>query len=86
MRARPLGLLEDHRAPAVQLPRFCVGALERHMGEVWFVAVSHSRRYIATSSKDKTVIVWDSHGGLGEAHSKDGNRSVNANSGGGRQQ
>jgi len=52
-------LLRDHTCRPPPLPTRCVARLDRHMDEVWFVAVSHSGKYIASSSKDKTVILWD---------------------------
>mmetsp|Transcript_35390 Transcript_35390/g.87958 ORF Transcript_35390/g.87958 Transcript_35390/m.87958 type:complete len:620 (-) Transcript_35390:32-1891(-) len=55
-------LLQDHTCPQGTLPTHCVATLDEHTDEVWFVAISHNGRYIASSSKDKTVIIWECQG------------------------
>jgi len=55
----PLSLLQDHICREVSLPTNCLMSLDKHFDEVWFVAVSCSGKYLASSSKDKTIIIWD---------------------------
>lgn len=37
----------------------CVQVLEVHDDEVWFLQFSHDGRYLASSSKDRTAIIWE---------------------------
>jgi len=55
----PFSLLQDHICRQVSLPTNCLLSLDKHFDEVWFVAVSYSGKYLASSSKDKTIIIWD---------------------------
>eukprot|EP00930_Biecheleria_cincta_P000112 TRINITY_DN10023_c0_g2_i1.p1 TRINITY_DN10023_c0_g2~~TRINITY_DN10023_c0_g2_i1.p1 ORF type:complete len:695 (+),score=139.03 TRINITY_DN10023_c0_g2_i1:58-2142(+) len=58
-------LLEDCSYTPPPLPRSCVARLRRHTDEVWFATMSHNGRFLASSSKDKTMIVWECGGGPG---------------------
>jgi len=60
-------LLHDHSCTQTSLPTKCVCRLEKHFDEVWFVSVSNSGKHIASSSKDKTLIVWDAEPPCGVA-------------------
>lgn len=40
-------------------PNVTLHVLEDHTDEVWFVSFSHNGKYLASASKDKTVIIWD---------------------------
>ncbi|KAF8819462.1 WD domain, G-beta repeat-containing protein [Cardiosporidium cionae] len=52
-------LLLDHECPKGGVPKHKISVLDRHTDEVWDVAVSNSAKYIASASKDRTIILWD---------------------------
>ena len=41
----------------------CLQALEGHADSVWSVAFSHDSRWLASSSGDKTLRLWDTETG-----------------------
>lgn len=51
-------LFEDHQCPQELLPRKTKHILQGHTDEVWFIRYSHNGQYLASASKDKTVIIW----------------------------
>jgi hypothetical protein len=51
-------LLEDCRAGDELVPRTTHRLLEHHADEVWHIAFSHCGRFLASASKDTTVIIW----------------------------
>jgi len=40
------------------MPQQTLFVLQGHTDEVWHVAYSHDGRYIASASRDTTVIIW----------------------------
>ncbi|PKA51274.1 hypothetical protein AXF42_Ash010714 [Apostasia shenzhenica] len=54
-----LSLYSDHQCGKDQLPSKALQVLEGHKDEVWFVQFSHNGKYLASSSNDKSVIVWE---------------------------
>lgn len=52
-------LLEDMEHDRDQLPQKVLYRLAGHTDEVWYVQFSHNGQYLASASKDATVIVWD---------------------------
>lgn len=58
-RQKRISLLEDLEHCPDRVPRQAMFRLSGHSDEVWFVQFSHNGRYIASASKDTTVIVWD---------------------------
>eukprot|EP00918_Siedleckia_nematoides_P019094 GHVU01040714.1.p1 GENE.GHVU01040714.1~~GHVU01040714.1.p1 ORF type:complete len:654 (-),score=120.25 GHVU01040714.1:31-1992(-) len=55
-------LLSDHVCPSQPIPSRVLWSLDGHTDEVWFVAASPSGRYLASSSKDRTIIIWQVDG------------------------
>ncbi|RUO96419.1 hypothetical protein BC936DRAFT_142066 [Jimgerdemannia flammicorona] len=52
-----------------QFPCVTTHVLEQHTDEVWYVAFSHDGRYLASVSKDKSVIIWSMEVCLGSRRS-----------------
>jgi len=53
-----ISLYSDHVCPRSQFPSVTKHIFEGHSDEVWYVAFSRSGKYLASASKDKTVIIW----------------------------
>lgn len=51
-------LYSDHQCDKSAFPRVTTIILDGHKDEVWNVEWSHSGRYLATASKDKSAIIW----------------------------
>ena len=51
-------LYADHTCDTDLFPRITTTILQVHTDEVWSLEWSHSGRYLASASKDKSVIVW----------------------------
>lgn len=58
-RQRTVSLLEDLEHCPRRVPRKPLFRLGGHRDEVWFVQFSHDGRFLASASKDCSVIVWD---------------------------
>ncbi|CAN7141522.1 unnamed protein product [Brassica rapa subsp. narinosa] len=54
-----LSLYSDHQCGKHQIPSQTVQILESHTDEVWFLQYSHNGKYLASSSKDQTAIIWE---------------------------
>ncbi|CAH8392268.1 unnamed protein product [Eruca vesicaria subsp. sativa] len=54
-----LSLFADHQCGKHQIPSQTIQILESHTDEVWFVEFSHNGKYLASSSKDQTAIIWE---------------------------
>ncbi|KMZ80186.1 hypothetical protein PVIIG_01966 [Plasmodium vivax India VII] len=53
-----LSLLKNHQCKKIKLPYYCIKILQGHKDEVWYVNVSKNGKYIASASKDKSIILW----------------------------
>ncbi|ETW38058.1 hypothetical protein PFTANZ_01158 [Plasmodium falciparum Tanzania (2000708)] len=53
-----LSLLKNHECKKIKLPYYCIKILQGHKDEVWYVNVSPNGKYIASSSKDKSIFLW----------------------------
>eukprot|EP01096_Ripella_sp_DP13-Kostka_P017099 TRINITY_DN8645_c0_g1_i1.p1 TRINITY_DN8645_c0_g1~~TRINITY_DN8645_c0_g1_i1.p1 ORF type:complete len:414 (+),score=133.77 TRINITY_DN8645_c0_g1_i1:285-1526(+) len=56
-----ISLLEDHICSKDGLPLTTDCILEGHQDEVWFIQFSHNGRFLASASKDETVVIWSIH-------------------------
>eukprot|EP00189_Rhodosorus_marinus_P008815 CAMPEP_0184752084 /NCGR_PEP_ID=MMETSP0315-20130426/43395_1 /TAXON_ID=101924 /ORGANISM="Rhodosorus marinus, Strain UTEX LB 2760" /LENGTH=547 /DNA_ID=CAMNT_0027231401 /DNA_START=680 /DNA_END=2323 /DNA_ORIENTATION=- len=54
-----LSLLEDLEYSSYRIPTVTSRVLTKHKDEVWFVQFSHNGKWLVSSSKDTTIIVWD---------------------------
>lgn len=71
-RKSTISLLEDLEHCQDRVPRNILHRLHGHDDEVWFVQFSHQGDYLASASKDATVIIWNLRGLLsGKCDSQD---------------
>ncbi|XP_055802168.1 WD repeat-containing protein 26 homolog [Solanum dulcamara] len=54
-----MSLLTDHHCGIDQIPSKTLQILQEHTDEVWFLEFSHNGKYLASSSADCSVIVWE---------------------------
>lgn len=52
-------LYSDHQCGRNRIPSQTLQVLEAHSDEVWFLQFSHDGKYLASSSKDQTAIIWE---------------------------
>ncbi|XP_073009680.1 WD repeat-containing protein 26 homolog [Typha latifolia] len=56
-----LSLYTDHQCGKDQIPSCAKQVLQAHSDEVWFLQFSNNGKYLASSSNDKTAIIWEVH-------------------------
>ncbi|XVE66421.1 hypothetical protein DITRI_Ditri08aG0079000 [Diplodiscus trichospermus] len=54
-----LSLYTDHQCGKNQIPSQTLQILQAHNDEVWFLQFSHNGKYLASSSKDQSAIIWE---------------------------
>ncbi|OMO72185.1 hypothetical protein CCACVL1_17902 [Corchorus capsularis] len=54
-----LSLYSDHQCEKNQIPSQTLQMLQAHNDEVWFLQFSHNGKYLASSSKDQSAIIWE---------------------------
>ncbi|KAL7162935.1 hypothetical protein ACSBR2_039111 [Camellia fascicularis] len=54
-----LSLLSDHQCGRNLIPSRTLQVLHAHEDEVWFLQFSHNGKYLASSSKDRSAIIWE---------------------------
>jgi WD repeat-containing protein 26 len=54
-----VSLFEDLEHCPTRVPRKALFRLDGHADEVWSVAFSHNGQFLASASKDKSLIIWD---------------------------
>ncbi|TYJ03193.1 hypothetical protein E1A91_A12G011900v1 [Gossypium mustelinum] len=54
-----LSLYSDHQCGKNQIPSQTLQIVEAHKNEVWFVQFSHNGKYLGSSSKDHSAIIWE---------------------------
>ncbi|KAI3980298.1 hypothetical protein MKX01_001369 [Papaver californicum] len=57
-----LSLFSDHQCGKDQIPSRTLQVLESHNDEVWFLLFSHDGKYLASSSNDRSAIIWEVNG------------------------
>lgn len=55
----PYSLYSDHVCDKVGVPSITRQVLEGHTNEVWYISFSHDGKYLASTSVDFRVIIWD---------------------------
>mmetsp|Transcript_25332 Transcript_25332/g.35511 ORF Transcript_25332/g.35511 Transcript_25332/m.35511 type:complete len:534 (-) Transcript_25332:49-1650(-) len=56
--SQTISLYQDHQCDRFQLPITPRYVLEKHSDEIWHVKFSHNGKYLASASKDSTVMIW----------------------------
>ncbi|CAH8346320.1 unnamed protein product [Eruca vesicaria subsp. sativa] len=56
-----LSLCFDHHCAKSKIPSRTVQVLVGHADEVWFLKFSHNGEYLASSSRDKSAIIWETN-------------------------
>ncbi|KAF6147288.1 hypothetical protein GIB67_009771 [Kingdonia uniflora] len=54
-----ISLYSDHRCGKDQIPSETLQVLQAHRGEVWFLQFSHNGKFLASSSNDRSAIIWE---------------------------
>lgn len=54
-----MSLYVDHDCGRNRIPSQTVQVLHAHNDDVWFLEFSHNGKYLASSSKDKSAVVWE---------------------------
>ncbi|XP_021824851.1 WD repeat-containing protein 26-like [Prunus avium] len=54
-----MSLYTDHRCGRDQIPSRTLQILQAHSDEVWFLQFSHNGKYLASSSSDRSAIIWE---------------------------
>lgn len=55
----PISLFEDHVCPKTVVPMKVQQVLDQHTDEVWYISYSPCGQYLASASKDCSIIIWD---------------------------
>ncbi|KAK4278919.1 hypothetical protein QN277_016693 [Acacia crassicarpa] len=73
---KEMSLYSDHHCGKYQIPSRTLQILEAHNDEVWFVQFSHNGKYLASSSNDRSAIIWEvgTDGGLSLKHRLSGHQ------------
>ncbi|XP_042508321.1 WD repeat-containing protein 26 homolog [Macadamia integrifolia] len=54
-----LSLYSDHQCGKDQIPSRTLQVLQEHRDEVWYLQFSHNGKYLASSSNDRSAIIWE---------------------------
>ncbi|XP_043688903.1 WD repeat-containing protein 26 homolog [Telopea speciosissima] len=54
-----LSLYSDHQCGKDQIPSHTLQVLQAHRDEVWYLQFSHNGKYLASSSNDRSAIIWE---------------------------
>ncbi|XVF16783.1 hypothetical protein REPUB_Repub10bG0062000 [Reevesia pubescens] len=56
---KEMSLYADHQCGRDQIPSQPLQILQAHTDEVWFLQFSHNGKYLASSSNDRSAIIWE---------------------------
>ncbi|XP_038897917.1 WD repeat-containing protein 26 homolog isoform X2 [Benincasa hispida] len=56
---KEMSLYTDHDCGKNQIPSQTLQVLQDHSDEVWFLQFSHNGKYLASSSSDRSAIIWE---------------------------
>ncbi|KAG6591828.1 WD repeat-containing protein 26 homolog isoform X1 [Cucurbita moschata] len=56
---KEMSLYRDHDCGKNQIPSRTLQVLQDHSDEVWFLQFSHNGKYLASSSSDRSAIIWE---------------------------
>ncbi|XP_022774606.1 WD repeat-containing protein 26-like [Durio zibethinus] len=56
---KEMSLYADHQCGRDQIPSQTLQILQSHADEVWFLQFSHNGKYLASSSNDRSAIIWE---------------------------
>ncbi|KAA8537125.1 hypothetical protein F0562_029649 [Nyssa sinensis] len=54
-----MSLYTDHQCGKDQIPSQTLQLLKEHSDEVWFLCFSHNGKFLASSSRDQSAIIWE---------------------------
>ncbi|XP_024025983.1 WD repeat-containing protein 26 homolog [Morus notabilis] len=54
-----ISLYSDHHCGRNHIPNQTLQILQGHSDEVWFLQFSHNGKYLASSSKDQSAMIWE---------------------------
>ncbi|KAJ8642083.1 hypothetical protein MRB53_018777 [Persea americana] len=57
-----LSLYSDHQCGRDKIPCQTLQVLQAHLDEVWFLQFSNNGKYLASSSNDRSAIIWEVNG------------------------
>ncbi|XP_043698726.1 WD repeat-containing protein 26 homolog isoform X1 [Telopea speciosissima] len=71
-----LSLYSDHQCGKDQIPSRTLQVLQAHRDEVWYLQFSHNGKYLASSSIDRSAIIWEVNedGGVSLKHTLTGHQ------------
>ncbi|XVE86213.1 hypothetical protein DITRI_Ditri18aG0017800 [Diplodiscus trichospermus] len=56
---KEMSLYADHHCGRDQIPSETLQILQAHTDEVWFLQFSHNGKFLASSSNDRSAIIWE---------------------------
>ncbi|XWS41019.1 hypothetical protein CRYUN_Cryun17cG0045300 [Craigia yunnanensis] len=56
---KEMSLYADHQCGRDQIPSQTLQILQAHTDDVWFLQFSHNGKYLASSSNDRSAIIWE---------------------------
>ncbi|KAJ8631329.1 hypothetical protein MRB53_024652 [Persea americana] len=71
-----MSLYSDHQCGRDKIPSRTLQVLQAHLDEVWFLQFSNNGKYLASSSNDRSAIIWEVNddGGVSLRHTLTGHQ------------